>query len=366
MNRLGVHLYGKPVYDIVSTDSFHDLAQEVRVLGTEKKKLCIVADSTVADLYLKEAEQCLSPVCRQVDRFVFPAGEEQKNLNTVRDLYEVLIQKAYDRKDMLVALGGGVTGDLCGFAAATYLRGISFIQIPTTLLAQVDSSIGGKTGVDFDAYKNMVGAFHMPSLVYINVNTLTTLSDEQFSSGMGEVIKHGLIQSEEYYHWLISNQEQIKKREKTSLQTMIEQSNTIKRDIVELDPKENGVRAFLNFGHTFGHAIEKLKNFSMPHGHCVSAGCLAAARISALRGNLNKDELETLKQILQAFSLPVQIDGIAEEEILKAVKHDKKMDAGKIRFILLQKIGDACMDMDVTQEEMREGLAYILKGKKLR
>lgn len=361
MSRLCVHLYGKPVYDIFSTDSFHDLAREVSVLGTEKKKLCIVADSTVAALYLKEIEECLSPVCRQVDRFIFPAGEEQKNLDTVRDLYEVLIQKAYDRKDMLVALGGGVTGDLCGFAAATYLRGISFIQIPTTLLSQVDSSIGGKTGVDFDSYKNMVGAFHMPSLVYLNVSTLSTLPDEQFSSGMGEVIKHGLIQNEEYYRWLISKQEQIRKKDKASLLTMIEQSNKIKRDIVELDPKEKGVRAFLNLGHTFGHGIEKLKNFSMPHGHCVAVGCLAAVWMSIQRGNLPEDEAETLRQLLYAFSLPVQVENITEEEVLEAVKHDKKMDAGKIRFILLKKIGDAYIDTDVSQEEMRAGLACIIR-----
>ena len=209
MDRLCVHLEGNPIYSIILDQSFGGLAAEVEKLGTQRRKLCIVTDSNVADLYLDEVRRLLSPVCRQVDSFVFPAGEEQKNLDTVRKLYQVLIQKEYDRNDMLAALGGGVTGDLCGFAAATYLRGISFIQIPTTLLAQVDSSIGGKTGVDFDSYKNMVGAFHMPKLVYTNVKTLLTLPDDQFISGMGEVVKHGLIRNEEYYRWLAENADAI-------------------------------------------------------------------------------------------------------------------------------------------------------------
>ncbi|MCI8297472.1 MAG: 3-dehydroquinate synthase [Lachnospiraceae bacterium] len=361
MERLCVHLEGEPVYDIVLTQSFQGLAQEVRALGTEGKRLCIVTDSNVAGLYLEEVKGLLSGVCRQVDTFVFPAGEEQKDLDTVKDLYQTLIRKAYDRKDMLVALGGGVTGDLCGFGAATYLRGISFIQIPTTLLAQVDSSIGGKTGVDLEAYKNMVGAFHMPKLVYTNVATLDTLSEEQFVSGMGEVVKHGLIQDKAYVHWLARHREQIMARDHETCQAMILASDRIKRDVVEEDPMEKGQRALLNFGHTLGHGIEKLKSASMPHGHCVAVGFLAACEISAARGYLQKDEVDGLRRLMEGFHMPLWVEGVAAEQVLEAVRHDKKMDAGQIRFILLKELGKAFVDRTVSQEELQYGLSCIMR-----
>ena len=191
--RLNVYKDQKPIYDIVMEPSFEKLTEEVNKFHLSERKICIVTDTNVAPLYLEEVKERLSKCCKKISYFVIPAGEENKNLDTVKKIYEHLILEHFDRKDMLAALGGGVIGDMCGFTAATYLRGIDFIQIPTTLLSQVDSSIGGKTGVDFDAYKNMVGAFHMPRLVYTNLNTLLTLPKEQFSSGMGEVIKHGLI-----------------------------------------------------------------------------------------------------------------------------------------------------------------------------
>lgn len=360
MERLAVHLQEKKVYDIVVGNSFDSLADEVKALGTEKKKLCIVTDSHVAEYYLEEVKRYLSGICRQVDVFVFPAGEEYKNLDTVRNLYEMLIQKAYDRKDMLVALGGGVTGDLCGFAAATYLRGIAFIQIPTTLLAQVDSSIGGKTGVDLDAYKNMVGAFHMPSLVYTNVSTLLTLPEIQFISGMGEVVKHGLIKNAEYCYWLMKHHEEIMCRDVKVCQTMILESNRIKRDVVEQDPMEQGERALLNFGHTLGHAVEKLKEFSMPHGHCVAVGFLAAARMSAARGYLTGEEITRLEEMMRSVNLPTTVSGLDGDAVLEAVKRDKKMEAGQIKFILLRALGRAEIFCDVNQEEMRQGLDGIM------
>lgn len=361
MERLCVHLDGKEIYDIVITDSFDGLEDEVQGLGTKTKKLCIVADSHVAELYLEEVKQRLAPVCRQVDVFVFPAGEENKNLNTVKELYACLIQLRYDRKDMLAALGGGVTGDLCGFAAATYLRGIDFIQIPTTLLAQVDSSIGGKTGVDFDAYKNMVGAFHMPKLVYTNVKTLLTLSEEQFTSGMGEVVKHGLIRNKAYYLWLIEHQKEILNRDAECCATMIFESNLVKRDVVEADPREQGERALLNFGHTLGHAIEKLKQFTMAHGHCVAVGFFAAARMSAKRGFLREEEIAQLEAMMKGFGLPLTVNGLDVDEVFEAVKHDKKMEAGQIKFVLLEQLGKAAVYRDVSREEMAFGLCSVLE-----
>lgn len=364
-DRMTVHRDGRAIYDIVMERDFGGLKSQAEQLDIRERRLCIVTDSHVAPLYLEEVKAILSGCCRRVTEFIFPAGEEQKNLGTAQELYRHLILEHFDRKDMLVALGGGVTGDLCGFAAATYLRGIRFIQIPTTLLSQVDSSIGGKTGVDFDAYKNMVGAFHMPSLVYTNLSTLKTLPEEQFSSGMGEVVKHGLIRDREYYEWLKLNREGILARDLSVCQDMVLFSNRIKRDVVEQDPTEQGVRALLNFGHTLGHAVEKLKNFSMLHGHCVGAGCAAAAAISADRGLITRQEAEDVRETMELFHIPVRIGGLDAKQVIEATKNDKKMDGRAVKFILLSKIGEAYVDRTVSDAEMERGLSYIMDTKEL-
>jgi len=359
-NPMTVHKDGTPIYDIVMETSFEGLAEELKKLKLDGRKVCIVTDSNVASLYLDEVESIAAGCCKQTERFIFPAGEENKNLDTVRSLYEALISMQFDRHDWLLALGGGVVGDLCGFTAATYLRGISFVQVPTTLLSQVDSSIGGKTGVDFDAYKNMVGAFHMPKLVYTNIGTLKTLSDEQFSSGMGEVLKHGLIKDSSYYDWLIDHAEEIQSRDLNILEETVRISNQIKKDVVEKDPTEQGERALLNLGHTLGHAIEKLSDFQLVHGHCVGLGCIAAMAISVKRGMIEEGELSRLISVMKQFHMPVTVGGLLTDDIIETTKSDKKMDSGTIRFILLEQIGKAFVDKTVTADEMAEGLNYIL------
>ena len=360
-HRMTVHRDGLPVYDILMEESFARLPEELKQMETEQKKLCIVTDSTVGELYLEEVERLLAPCCRFIMHVIFPAGEAFKNLDTVKTVYEALNQNQFDRHDLLVALGGGVVGDLCGFTAATYLRGISFIQIPTTLLSQVDSSIGGKTGVDFDSYKNMVGAFHMPKLVYTNVSTLKTLSEEQFSSGMGEIIKHGLIKDRSYYTWLREHCQEILSRDPSVCGEMIVRSDEIKRAVVEHDPTEQGERALLNFGHTLGHAVEKLKNFTMLHGHCVGVGCLAAAYMSAKRGYLSMADVEELKTLLMMFHMPHCVSGLTADAVVEATRNDKKMDGGTIQFILLERIGSAVIDRQVTESDMAEGFSYLVK-----
>ena len=361
VNRIPVHLDGKTIYDIVLEDSFDALEKEISALGTEKKKICIIADSNVAALYLDEVTEILSGCCRGVTSYVFPAGEENKNLKTVQGAYEHLILNHYDRKDLLVALGGGVTGDLCGFVAATYLRGVDFVQIPTTLLSQVDSGIGGKTGVDFDSYKNMVGAFHMPKLVYTNVSVLRTLPDDQFSGGMGEVIKHGLILDKEYFDWIQTNRAKILAKDADTLKLLIQGSDFIKREVVEIDPTEQNERATLNFGHTLGHAIEKLKNFTMLHGHCVAVGALAAMNICKERGLVKQDEISAYKALMEYFAIPISVSGLDPEEVIAATKNDKKMEAGVIKFILLDRVGHAYIDRTVTKDEMERALATIFR-----
>ena len=215
--RLPVLYNKKPCYDIVFQQSFDGLWEELQELGASEKKLCIVTDSRVDELYGAQVAELLEGKCRKIVKYAFPAGEENKNLETVKDVYRYLIEEGFDRKDMLLALGGGVTGDLTGFVAATYLRGIDFVQIPTTLLAQVDSSIGGKTGVDFDSYKNMVGAFKMPRLVYMNLSVLKTLEERQFYSGFAEVMKSALIKDALFYEWLIESMYEICEREPATL-----------------------------------------------------------------------------------------------------------------------------------------------------
>lgn len=358
--QLEVFYQKKPCYHIILENDFGRLSDEMKALGTEKKRICIVTDSHVEALYAEDLKKILESVCVSVELFAFPAGEESKTLDTVRELYRFLIQKQFDRKDMLVALGGGVVGDLTGFCAATFLRGIDFVQIPTTLLAQVDSSIGGKTGVDFDQYKNMVGAFKMPRLVYMNISTLTTLDERQFASGFAEVMKHGLIRDGAYYEWMISNLYEIDERRPEVLEEMVFRSCQIKKAVVEKDPTEMGERALLNFGHTIGHAIEKQMNFSLMHGECVALGCVAAAFISWKRGLLSMEEYYEVRDMFVPFGLPISIQGIDSRDILALTKSDKKMEQGKIKFILLKKIGKAIIDSTVTEEEILAGIEEII------
>ena len=352
--RLEVRAEGKKVYDIVIESSFSKLVEELSSFGIKERKLCIVTEDHVASYYLEEVKNILEGQCAKLEVYIFQEGEASKNLSTVDNLYQFLITHEFDRKDMLLALGGGVTGDLTGFAAATYLRGIDFVQIPTSLLAQVDSSIGGKTGVDYHAYKNMVGAFYMPKLVYINVSTVKTLSERQYHSGLGEVIKHGLIRDKAYFEWIRDNKEAIAKREDAALAYMIEGSCQIKRAVVEEDPKEHGVRATLNFGHTLGHSIEKLLNFSLTHGECVAIGSLLAADISCKRGYISEVENRDIKEVYKYFDFPILPEELNAQDIVKETRHDKKMEHGRIKFILLAKVGEAKIYQDVTSEEMLE------------
>ena len=360
MEKLDVKKDGEFCYSIRFEKNFSYLAEEISKLGFVGHKLCVVTDSNVAPLYLEAVKNALKEKFDQVYEFVIPAGEQNKTLDNIKKLYEYLILNRFDRKDCLVALGGGVIGDMTGFAAATYLRGIDFVQVPTTLLSQVDSSIGGKTGVDFDSYKNMVGAFHMPRLVYMNLSVLNTLSDEQFSCGMGEILKHGLIKNREYFTWCMDNADKIQERDYETLLYMIKESCKIKRDVVEKDPTEKGDRALLNFGHTLGHAVEKLKNFEMLHGQCVAVGAVAAMKLSAMSGNVLEEDVANSEKCFEKFGLPVRAEGITAEQILQISKSDKKMEAGKIKFVLLQEVGNAYVDKTVTDEELIQTSKYIL------
>ena len=366
--RLTIQYDKKPCYDIVFSQSFEGLGEELAELNLSgpclaERKICILTDSTVETLYAQAVLGQLEGKCKKAVVFSFPAGEKSKTLDTVKEAYTFLIREGFDRKDLLLALGGGVVGDLTGFTAATYLRGVDFIQIPTTLLAQADSSIGGKTGVDFDGYKNMVGAFYMPKLVYMNVSVLKTLEERQYFSGFAEIMKHGLIKDHIFYTWLLDNMYEICERDPAVLEEMVMKSSTIKKMVVEKDPTEKGDRALLNFGHTIGHAIEKLSDFTLHHGECVALGIAGAAYISCQLGNLSGQQAGEIEHILESYGLPTSLKEFpyTPKEILAATKLDKKMEHGKIKFIVLKTPGEAYITKELSDEEILAGITHILE-----
>lgn len=358
-SRMTINYNKKPCYDIVYTKDFALLADELEALDTSERKIAVIADSNTQKLFGTQVMEELAKCCKKVIMYAFPAGEKSKTLDTVKNIYKALIEAKFDRRDMLVALGGGVVGDITGYTAATYLRGIDFIQIPTTLLAQADSSIGGKTGVDFDGYKNMVGAFYMPRLVYMNISTLKELDERQYYAGFAEVMKSALIKDALFYEWLLDHMYEIHDRELEVLEEMVERSCTVKKLVVEKDPTEKGDRALLNFGHTIGHAIEKNQNFEMLHGECVALGMVAAAYLSWKHNWLSMEEYYEVRDMLVPFNLPISIDNLDTRAILELTKSDKKMEAGQIKFVLLKKVGKAVIDKTVTDEEILNALEEI-------
>lgn len=357
-----VNYDGKPSYYIHLRAGFNDFCGLLEQNVPKKySKVCIVTDSHVANLYLNEVQKILENNFDVVISYIFEAGESSKNIDVVLKLYEELILNHFDRGDLLVALGGGVVGDLTGFTASTYLRGIDFVQVPTTLLSQVDSSIGGKTGVDFLSYKNMVGAFYMPKMVYMNINALSTLDDYNFACGMGEVVKSALIQNADFYSWLKENARLIKAKNFDTIEQLVFECCKIKKYVVEEDPKEKGIRAYLNFGHTIGHAVEKLANFSIGHGQCVGIGMVAASYLSNKLGKISDVEVADIISTIKLFDMPVSVTNMDANSILLATKSDKKMQAGKIKFTVLSSVGVADSYLDFSDEDLLEAINYILE-----
>ncbi|MDO4477722.1 MAG: 3-dehydroquinate synthase [Lachnospiraceae bacterium] len=359
MNTLTITNKDGSAYDIVLTDSFESLADAIRKTGLTPDRIAVIADSNTAPLYSASILECLRTFDPEPLLITIPAGEIHKNLTSITSIYDALIPAGFTRKSLLISLGGGVIGDMTGFASATYMRGIPFIQIPTTLLSQVDASIGGKTGFDYNDYKNMIGAFHMPSLVYINMAVIGTLPEREFRSGMAEVVKSALIKDEALYNWLKENVAAINAHDTATLEEMVRRTCMIKQGVVTRDPFENGERMLLNLGHTIGHAVEKALNFTMTHGECVALGMVAASRMSADRSLISEKDHEDIVKTLKALALPVSCEAINRQAVLNNTKSDKKMQNKQIRFVLLRALGDAFTAYDVTDEEMMNGIAAI-------
>lgn len=347
-------------YNIIISNNFNSLQEHLSKVGMDNKKVCIITDDNVSKLYLDNLCNIISKITDELSYLVIPHGEANKNLDTINTIYKKMIEEKLDRESYLIALGGGVTGDMVGYASATYMRGNKFIQIPTTLLSQVDSSIGGKTGVDFDGYKNIIGAFHQPELVYINTNTLMTLPKKEISAGMGEVIKHGLIASKEYFNYIRANSSKIMNLDNEIMEQLIYESCVIKSKVVSMDEKEKGVRATLNFGHTIGHAVERLFDFNLLHGECVGLGMVSAAYLSYLLNQIDSSKLDEIKACIQSFNLPIKIDKLNELDIYNELYHDKKTKNNELNFILLNGIGSCEIRDDLDKERIMKAIKYIL------
>lgn len=305
-------------------------------------QVAIVSNETVAPLYVERVRVALGERAL-VSEIVLPDGEQYKTLATLETIFDRLLQDGHNRSTTLVAVGGGVVGDMTGFAAASYQRGVDYIQIPTTLLSQVDSSVGGKTAVNHPLGKNMIGAFYQPRCVLIDTTTLNTLPPREFSAGMAEVVKYGLICDEPFYRWLHDNLPRLQAREEAAVAEAIERSCANKARVVAADEREGGLRAILNLGHTFGHAIETAQGYGeWLHGEAVSAGMVLALRLSAELGYIDALEIQVLEKLLGDLDLPVSAPGdMAASQFLELMARDKKVIEGRLRLVLLRAIGDA-------------------------
>ena len=327
-----------------------------------QKQVAIVTNTTVAPLYLDILRQGLEQNGVKVVPVILPDGESYKNGDTLNQIYDALLTHRCERKTTLIALGGGVIGDLTGYAAATYLRGVPFIQVPTTLLAQVDSSVGGKTGINHPLGKNMIGAFYQPRLVLADTMTLNTLPDRELSSGLAEVIKYGLIRDAAFFAWLEQNMAQLLARDPAALAYAIRRSCENKAEVVAADEREGGIRAWLNLGHTFGHAIEAGMGYGVwLHGEAVAAGTLLATDVSYRLGWIEDTDVERVRRLFELAKLPVVAPNLGAAKYLELMGLDKKVEGGKIRFVLLRSIGEATVTAEVPEALLQATLcgAYV-------
>jgi 3-dehydroquinate synthase len=321
-------------------------------------RVAIVTNDVVGPLYLERLRRSLAGADVSVLAITVPDGEAHKNWATLNHILDALLRERCERKTTLIALGGGVIGDLTGFAAAIYLRGVPFIQIPTTLLAQVDSSVGGKTGINHPLGKNLIGAFHQPRLVVADTATLNTLPERELAAGLAEVIKYGLILDAALFDWLEANIARLSARDPEALEYAVRRSCEIKAAVVAADERESGTRALLNLGHTFGHAVEAgLSYGTWLHGEAVAAGTVMAARLSQRMGLLRAADAGRIESLLSRAGLPVRAPALGVERYLDLMGLDKKVEGGKLRLILLKRIGEAFVTGDFPQEELRAVLA---------
>ena len=355
MKRVKVRL-GKSSYEIrIGPGILAEVGHQLTESGFSDK-LVIITNPIVNQLYGEALEQNLTREGFRVTILPVPDGEEQKSLETAGRLYHELGNFYAERTTPILALGGGVIGDLAGFVAATYLRGVPLVQIPTTLLAQVDSSIGGKVAVNHDQLKNKIGAFYQPKLVISDISTLRTLPPNELANGLAEVIKSAMVWDKEFFAYLEMNLDRIKSLGEGELEETVFQAAKIKAEIVAKDERDLGLRSILNYGHTIGHAIESAADFRIGHGEAIAIGMLAAARISNRLGILDQNELVRLRNLIQRASLAIETPSLELGRIIQAVRHDKKILGGRIRFVLPKAIGEVFITDKVSPSLVEEVL----------
>jgi 3-dehydroquinate synthase len=343
-------------YNIFINDGCFCLSQIHSLLTN--RKIAIISNETVAPLYLNSLKKELSKYNDSLISLNLPDGEKYKNQKSLNMIFDFLATNNFNRSDLLISLGGGVICDMTGFAAASWMRGIDFIQIPTSLLAQVDASVGGKTGINHEKGKNLIGAFHQPKAVIINTATLNTLSTKEFKSGLGEVVKYGFINQPEFLSWLSDHSTLINALDLPTMSKLIAKCCSFKTEIVQQDEKESGVRALLNLGHTFAHAIETYTQYKVySHGEAVSIGMVMAAELSAIIDLSNKNLRKELEKHLQQFHLEIKLTKeIMPQELVRLMRLDKKVIANKHRLILLKSLGEALIKTDVCEENILQAI----------
>ncbi|MSR64457.1 MAG: 3-dehydroquinate synthase [Verrucomicrobiae bacterium] len=348
---------GERSYDIrIGPNLLRDAGTGLKALKIGLRGV-IITDETVAPLYGESFQTELRAGGFDVALCAVPAGEKSKNLDQVATLYDKLLDAKLDRTSFVIALGGGVVGDLAGHVAATFLRGIPYVQIPTTLLAQVDSSVGGKVGVNLPRGKNLVGAFYQPRLVLVDTKTLETLPMREYRAGLAEVIKYGIIYDAALFDQLEKEAERVLKRDLTLMEKIVARCCQIKADLVSKDEREDGLRAILNYGHTIGHAIEAVTQYgACLHGEAIAVGMMLASRLSQRRGHLSAIEVARIQKIFERYGFDLSHKSLGFDSLLTAMRLDKKSQAGKMRFVLAKKIGEVFLTDEVTEADVREVL----------
>lgn len=357
MEKITVNL-GERSYDImIGSEILNGIGEQLKSFNLSPK-IAIMSNSTVFSLYGEQVADSVRKAGFDLLTVIIPDGEEHKNILTLQHIYSELLRYKLDRKSALIALGGGVVGDITGFAASTYMRGIAYIQIPTTLLAQVDSSVGGKTGIDHELGKNMLGTFWQPSLVWIDIETLKTLPKRELTAGIAEIIKYGVIYDEELFDFLVLNRERILNLDRDAIVYIIKRSCEIKAEVVSKDERESGFRAILNFGHTIGHAIETVTGYKrFLHGEAIAIGMALEARLAEILNLIDSKDVSKIKSLIESYGLPFEKPtDIKPNSIFLSMQLDKKAIAGELKFILPQKIGSVLIQKNIPERSIREVL----------
>ncbi|WP_196593903.1 3-dehydroquinate synthase [Pectinatus sottacetonis] len=343
----------------------NNLDEKIKQFFTEagfSRRVFIISDTNVGPLYKNDIIKLLQAVGYSVSVELIKAGEPSKSWDTAQLLYTKVIEAGLDRNSPIIALGGGVVGDIAGFIAATYMRGVPFIQMPTSLLAHVDSSVGGKVAINHPMGKNLIGAFYQPKAVFIDLDMLKTLPPREISAGLAEIIKYGLIYDKEFFSYIEKNSSMVFRFNNEVLQNIIARSCEIKASVVSKDERENGLRAILNFGHTLGHAVERETQYKKyNHGEAIAIGMMGAVFISVELGLIDKSLIEILRQILAECNLPQKADACDKEKLYKDLFHDKKTVDGKIKWVLLDRIGQVHLDNNVAEKIVKKAIDFIIK-----